>query len=144
MEVPDGELREILEHARTIAVVGLSDNEDRDSHRIARYLQANGYRVVPVNPLVRQVLGETSYPTLTSVPPEIAIDIVDIFRRSDKVGPTVDEAITRHVPVLWMQLGVANAQAAERARGQGIVTLENMCIMVQHRRLGIRPLAAGS
>jgi len=135
MAVEDSELRELLGEARTIAVVGLSDKPDRDSNEVARYLQAQGYRIVPVNPMLTEVLGERSYPSLTAIPPELKVDIVDIFRRSDQVPPIVDEAIARRDPVVWMQLGVEHPAAAAKARAAGLTVLENLCIMVQHRRL---------
>ncbi len=138
MTPTDGELRSVLERARTIAVVGLSDKPDRDSNQIARYLQSQGYRIVPVNPMVREVLGERSYPSVAEIPHELRVDIVDGFRKSDQVPPVVDEAIARHVPTVWMQLGVENAEAASRGRQAGLTVFENLCIMVQHRRLGIR------
>ncbi|HTW55255.1 MAG TPA: CoA-binding protein [Thermoplasmata archaeon] len=137
MAVDDAALRSILERARTIAVVGLSDKPERDSNDVARYLQAHGYRIVPVNPAVPEVLGERSYPSLAAVPPDVRIDIVDIFRRSDQVPPIVDEAIARNVPVVWMQLGVEHAAAAAAARARGITVLENRCIKVEHHRLGV-------
>jgi uncharacterized protein len=137
----DAELRLILGRARTIAVVGLSDKPDRDSNEVARYLQAQGYRIVPVNPLLPSVLGERSFPSVAAVPPEVRLDIVDIFRRSEQVPPIVDEAVARHVPVVWMQLGVRHAEAAESARAQGLTVVEDLCIMQQHRRLAIPPVA---
>jgi uncharacterized protein len=133
----DDELRTILGRARTVAVVGLSDKPERDSNEVARYLQGQGYRVIPVNPQLSEVLGERAYPSVTAIPPETRLDIVDIFRRGDQVPPIVDEAIARGVPVVWMQLGVENPAAAARAREHGLVVLENSCIMQQHRRLGV-------
>jgi predicted CoA-binding protein len=130
-------IRAALEHARTIAVVGLSDKPERDSHRIARYLQLHGYRIVPVNPMLSSALGEPAFPSISAIPPEIPIDIVDIFRRSEEVPPVVDEAIARKVPTIWMQLGVENPAAAAKARAAGALVLENQCIMVTHRELGI-------
>ncbi len=131
----DDELRAILGRARTVAVVGLSDKPDRDSNEVARYLQAKGYRIVPVNPQLSEVLGERAYPSVSAIPPEIRLDVVDIFRRSDQVPPIVDEAIARRVPVVWMQLGVESPAAAAKARAHGLVVVENSCIMQQHRRL---------
>jgi uncharacterized protein len=136
----DDEVRAILSRARTIAIVGLSDKPERDSNEVARYLKGQGYRIVPVNPAVAEVLGERSYPSLSAVPREVAIDIVDIFRRSDQVPPVVDEAIARRAPVVWMQLGVEHPDAAARARAAGATVLENRCLMVDHRRLGIPPV----
>ena len=140
MPPTDEEIRSALARARTIAIVGLSDKPERDSNEVARYLQAQGYRIVPVNPVLSHVLGETSYPSLSAIPADRSIDIVDIFRRSDQVPPVVDEAISRGVPVVWMQLGVEHADAAGRARAAGAMTLENRCIMVEHRRLRIPPV----
>ncbi|HXQ94362.1 MAG TPA: CoA-binding protein [Thermoplasmata archaeon] len=139
MASEDLRMRDILTRAETIAVVGLSDKPERDSHQIARYLQSVGYRVVPVNPMLTEVLGERSYPDVHSVPSEIRIDIVDVFRKSDQVGPVVGEAIDRRVPTVWMQLGVTNPEAAAKARSAGLVCYEDLCIMVQHRRLKVPP-----
>jgi uncharacterized protein len=135
MPVTDAELREVLGRSKTIAVVGLSDKPERDSNEVARYLKSQGYRIVPVNPMLSEVLGETSYPSLTAIPADVTIDIVDVFRRSDQVPPIVDEAIARKAPVVWMQLGVEHAGAAAKARAAGMTVFENLCIMVQHRRL---------
>lgn len=135
MPVTDSELREVLASARTIAVVGLSDKPERDSNEVARYLQTQGYRIVPVNPMLTEVLGERAYPSLSAIPPEVAVDIVDVFRRSDQVAPVVDEAIAKGIKVVWMQLGVQNAEATAKARGVGMTVFEDLCIMVQHRRL---------
>jgi predicted CoA-binding protein len=139
MGLPDERLREVLTRARTIAVVGLSDKPQRDSNEVARYLQGQGYRIVPVNPMLTEVLGERAYPSVTAIPSEIRVDIVDIFRRSDEVPPVVREAIERGVPTVWMQLGVEHAGAAATARAAGAIVVEDLCIMVQHRRLGIPP-----
>jgi uncharacterized protein len=135
MPVTDEQLRDALGSARTIAVVGLSDKPERDSNDVARYLQSQGYRIIPVNPMLTEVLGERSYPSVSAIPNGIPIDIVDIFRRSDQVPPVVDEAIARGVKVVWMQLGVEHADAATKARAAGATVFENLCIMVQHRRL---------
>jgi len=138
----DASLSEVLSRARTIAVVGLSDKPDRDSNEVARYLQSQGYRIVPVNPMLPEILGERSYPSVSAIPPDVAIDIVDIFRRSDQVPPVVDEAIARHVPVVWMQLGVEHPAAAAKARAAGLTVFENVCTMAQHRRLHLPPVGA--
>lgn len=144
MHPRDSELRQVLSAARTIAVVGLSDKPERDSNEVARYLQGEGYRIVPVNPLLTEVLGERAYPSLAAVPPDVRIDIADLFRRSEKVPPIVDEAIARHIPVVWMQLGVEHAKAAETGRAAGLRVYEDLCIMVQHRRLNIPSVSGGS
>lgn len=141
MDLPDDAMRALLTRARTIAVVGLSDKPDRDSYGIAEFLQQQGYRIVPVNPMVSEVLGERSYPSLGEIPPDVRIDIVDVFRRSEQVPPIVDEAIARGVGAIWLQLGVRNDAAAEKARGRGVPILQDTCIRVQHRRLGIPPVA---
>ncbi len=140
MTLPDEQLRNILASARTIAVVGLSDKPDRDSHTVARYLQGQGYRIIPVNPSVPEVLGERSYPSLSAIPPDTKVDLVDIFRRSEQVPPVVDEALARGVPVIWMQLGVEHPEAAAKARAAGVTVLENRCIRVDHQRLRLPPI----
>ncbi|KKM10268.1 CoA-binding protein [Clostridiales bacterium PH28_bin88] len=117
---------------KNIAVVGISDNPERDSHRVARYLQEEGYRVIPVNPNLQEVLGETCYPDLLSIPEGIPVDVVDIFRRSDQVEPIVEQAIKRGAKVVWMQLRVINEEAAARAREAGLEVIMNRCIMVEH------------
>jgi predicted CoA-binding protein len=139
MESADAHMREVLTRAETIAVVGLSEKPERDSHQIAAYLRSVGYRVIPVNPVVAEVFGEPSYPSLTAIPAEIRIDIADLFRRSDQVPPVVEEAIARRIPTVWMQLGVEHAEAAARGRAAGLTVYENLCIMVQHKRLKIPP-----
>ncbi len=138
----DGTLRELLTRARTIAVVGLSEKPERDSNEVARYLKSQGYRIIPVNPAVPEVLGERSYPSVRAIPPEVRIDVLDIFRRPEHVPPIVDEGIARGVGAIWMQLGVTSPPAAEKARAAGIPVLEDLCIMVQHRRLHIPSLAS--
>ena len=111
-------VEEQLRNSSTIAVVGLSPNPDRDSHRVSAYLQSQGYRIIPVNPAVDEVLGEKSYPDLPSVPDPI--DMVDVFRRSELVMPVVEEAIQVGAKYIWMQDGVVNEEAAEKARQAGI------------------------
>ena len=123
---------EILTTSRTIAVVGLSDNPSRDSHRVSSYLKRAGYRIIPVNPTIDEVLGERCYPDLSSVPE--SVDMVDIFRRSDKVAPVVDEAIRKSAKYVWMQDGVVDESAAERARAAGIAVVMDNCTMREHRR----------
>ena len=120
----------ILDSARTIAVVGLSPDRRRPSHGVARYLQRAGYRVIPVNPNVTEVLGEPSYPTLRSV--RAPIDIVDVFRRSEYVGPIVDDAIAIKARAIWLQDGVIDESAAGRARAAGLDVVMDDCIMRQH------------
>ncbi len=133
----DAEISTALSRTRTIAVVGLSDRPERDSYRVAEYLQRHGYRIVPVNPQVSHVLGERAYPDLSSIPADLQIDLVDIFRRSELVPPVVHAAVARGVPTVWMQLGVRNAGAAEDARAHGVHVFEDLCTMAEHRRLGL-------
>jgi len=140
MTLTDDGLHHLLSTARTIAVVGLSDKPERDSNEVARYLQAQGYRILPINPTLTEVLGERAYPSLTALPSGTKVDIVDIFRRSDQVGPVVDEALAIGAGAIWMQLGVSNAEAAAKAELRGVPVLQDLCIMVQHRRLRIPPV----
>ena len=107
-----------LQNSRTIAVVGLSGDPDRISFRVTRYMQEQGYRIIPVNPMIEEVLGEKSYPDLKSVPE--SIDMVNIFRRSELVAPVVDQAIEIGVKYIWMQDGVINPESAAKAEAAGI------------------------
>ena len=141
MTPSDADLRAVLTRARTIAVVGLSDKPDRDSHEVAQYLQRQGYRILPVNPMLSEVLGERAYPSIGAIPSTTPIDIVDIFRRSEQVPPLVDEAIARGVRTIWMQIGVEHPEAAARARAAGAFVVQNQCIMVAHRALGLPPVS---
>jgi len=129
----DEELKKLLETARTIAVVGLSPRPERPSHRIARRLQDWGYRIIPVRPALDSVLGEKAYARLRDVP--TGIDIVDVFRAASQLEPIVDECIEMRLPALWIQLGIVNQRAAERARAAGIFTVMDRCITVEYRRL---------
>ena len=110
-----------LRNAKTIAVVGLSDNPDRDSYQVSRYMQNHGYRIIPVNPMIEETLGEKSYPDLKSVPE--SIDMVNLFRRSELVPPVVDEAIEVGVKYIWMQDGVINPESAAKAEAAGILVI---------------------
>tara|TARA_B100001167_G_C16729981_1_gene285482 strand:- start:182 stop:577 length:396 start_codon:yes stop_codon:yes gene_type:complete len=111
-------VEEQLRNSQTIAVVGLSDNPDRFSYRVAKYLQDQGYRIIPVNPMLEEVLGEKSYPDLSAVPEPI--DMVDIFRRSELVAPVVDQAIEVKAKYIWMQDGVIDQESAAKAEQAGI------------------------
>ena len=123
----------ILRSARTIAVVGLSPDPHRPSHGVARYLQRAGYRIIPVNPKVEEVLGEAAYANLTDVPH--AVDVVDVFRRSEFVGPIVDEAIAIKAHAIWLQDGVVDEAAAARARAAGLDVVMDDCMMRRHAAL---------
>jgi predicted CoA-binding protein len=131
------EIREALERARTVAVVGCSPNPARPSHSIARHLQELGYRVIPVNPGQRRILGENCYPSLEEIPREIVIDIVDVFRRSEYVADVAEQAIRRGVGFFFMQQGVVDPGSARRLEAAGIHVAMDRCIAVEHGRLGI-------
>lgn len=126
-------LRRILGEARTIAVVGLSQNWHRPSNFAAKYMQEHGYRVIPVNPMYTEVLGETCYPSLIDVPEKI--DIVDCFRKPADLPPILDEAIRIGAGCLWLQLGVVNLEVAEAARAAGLDVVMDRCIKIEHARL---------
>ena len=126
-------VRDILEKSKVIAVVGLSPKPERDSHEVAKYLQGQGYRIVPVNPRADTILGEKSYPDLASIPEKV--DVVDIFRRSDDVPPVVDQAIDIGAKAVWMQLGIVNEDAAAKAREAGLGVVMDRCMLVEHRNL---------
>jgi len=125
---------EILQQSRTIAVVGLSSKRFRPSYGVAEYMQRAGYRIIPVNPEESEVLGEKCYPDLNSVPE--AVDIVDIFRRSEFVPEIVEAAIRKGAKAVWMQEGVTHEEAARRAAEAGLDVVMDRCILKEHRRLG--------
>jgi uncharacterized protein len=124
-------ITEILQRAKTVAIVGLSDNPLRPSHGVAAYLLDQGYRVIPVNPQIESALGEKAYPSLLDVPERI--DIVNIFRRPEFVEEVVDQAIQLKVPVIWMQEEVVHEKSAQKARHAGIFVVMDRCILVEHR-----------
>ena len=127
-------IAEILKSARTIAVVGLSPKRYRPSYGVAEYLQKAGYRIMPVNPRESELLGERCYPDLEAIPE--AVDIVDIFRRSEFVPEIVEAAIRKGAKVIWMQEGVVHEDAARRAEAAGLEVVMDRCILKDHRRLG--------
>jgi predicted CoA-binding protein len=122
---------ELLRDAKTIAVVGLSDDPMRPSHGVSAYMQSHGYRIIPVNPQIESCLGEKAYPTLLEVSERI--DIVNIFRRPEYVEEIVDQAIQLKVPAIWMQEDVIHEKAAEKARKAGILVAMDLCILKEHR-----------
>ena len=135
------EIREILTKYKTVAVVGLSREPDKDSYRVSAYLKKHGFRIVPVNPFADEVLGEKSYKSLLDIPAEIqkTIEIVDIFRPAKDVPPIVEQAVKLKEMhgkpyVVWMQLGIVNEQAAETAKKAGLTVVMNKCMMVEHKR----------
>jgi len=124
-------ITDLLKQAKTIAVVGLSNNPMRPSHGVSAYMQNQGYRIIPVNPQIEECLGETAYASLLDVPDKI--DIVDVFRRPEFVEEIVDQAIRLKVPAVWMQEGVIHEAAAEKARRAGIFVVMDLCILKEHR-----------
>jgi predicted CoA-binding protein len=140
-EIPAGnpdspEIDKILKTVKTIAVVGLSPKEDRPSFRVASYLQAQGYRIVPVRPGEGEILGERSYEDLSRIPSDIAIDMVDIFRRAEDVMPIVETAIARgDAKIIWMQEGIVNNAARDVALAKGLSVVMDRCAMKEHRRM---------
>lgn len=128
-------IAKILRDFRTVAVVGLSDKPERPSLGVAAYLQSQGYRIIPVNPRVSSVLGEEAYPDLLSIPFEI--EVVDIFRRSEDVPPVVEEAIAKGTRAIWMQEGIVNQEAAEKAEAAGILVVMDRCMFKEHQALGL-------
>ncbi len=126
------DIQDILTNCRTIAVVGLSSKPYRASYGVSEYMKRAGYRIIPVNPAETEVFGETSYPDLDSVPEKI--DLVDIFRRSEFVGPIVDAAIRVGARVVWMQEDVVDEAAAARARQAGLKVVMDLCILKEHRK----------
>lgn len=130
----DNQLHELLTRARTIAVVGLSDRQDRPSFGVASFLQRKGYRIIPVNPNLRgPVLGEQPYASLCDVREHI--DIVNVFRRSEFLPAIVEDAIAANADAIWTQLDVVNFAAAQRARAAGLEIVMDRCIAIEHRRL---------
>jgi len=129
----DAEILALLQRVKTIAVVGLSPNAARPSHRIGRRLQEWGYQVVPVRPAVDAVLGEKAYARLGDVPRRV--DLVDVFRAADEVGPLVDECIALGLAAIWIQEGIVNEAAAQRARDAGMFVVMDRCISTERRRL---------
>jgi uncharacterized protein len=129
----NAEIKELLERARTIAVVGCSPKPDRDSHKVAAYLQVAGYRVIPVNPVADEILGEKVYPDLASIPPDVLLDIVDVFRRPEHIPAVVDAVLERGAGALWLQLGCGHAESEQRAADAGLDVVSDKCIKIEHR-----------
>jgi predicted CoA-binding protein len=130
---PPNDIDAILASVRTIAVVGLTDRPARDDHEVARYLQGQGFRIIPVNPrLTAPVLGERPYPDLASIP--APIDLVDVFRRPEFTDAHIDEAIAVGAKAVWLQLGIRNPAGIARARAAGLLAVQDRCLMVEHRR----------
>ncbi len=132
---PDWQIRRILREANTIAMVGASQSWNRPSYFAMKYLQEKGFRVIPVNPRAagEEILGERAYASLTDIPDKV--DIVDIFRRSDQVGPIVDDAIEIGAPIIWMQLTIRNDEAAAKAEATGATVIMDRCPKIEFGRL---------
>lgn len=131
----DRELRALLGTARTVAVVGLSPDPDRDSHQIAAYLQEHGVRIVPVNPNAEEILGERSYASLRDIPSDVHVDIVDVFRRSEETPAIARDAVAIGASALWLQEGIVNEEAARIAFDAGLDVIMGVCIRTTRRRV---------
>ena len=129
-------IRQSLADCTTIAVVGLSPKPHRDSFRVAKYMQDHGFRIVPINPNATEVLGEKAYASLTAAAQHVHIDMVNCFRNSEDIPPIAAEAIAIGAKSLWLQIGVVNDEAAKQATDAGLVVVQNLCLMVEHRQLG--------
>lgn len=135
MELTWDDFRDVLTTSKTIAVVGLSSKPDRPSYEIASYLKEHGYRIIPVNPTIKEALGEKAYATLKDVP--VPIDVVQIFRRPEEVLPVVEDAIAIGAKVVWMQPGAENEEAAARAEAAGVKAVVGACMRSVHRALAL-------
>ena len=136
----DNEMRDILLSAKTIASFGLSGNMEKESYWIVSYLKDQGYKIIPVNPTATEILGEKAYPDLESIP--VKVDVVQVFRKSEDVPPVVDSAIKIGAKVVWMQEGIVNEAAAQKARAAGLQVVMDACMRATHRRLiGSKPVS---
>ena len=131
----DEGIREVLRSSKTVAVIGISPKEDRPSYGVASYLKSKGYRIIPVRPDGDEILGEKVYHSLTEIPTEIEIDVVDIFRKSEDVPPVVEEVIHRGAKVVWMQEGIVNHEASAKAEKAGLKVVMDRCTKKEHQRL---------
>ena len=130
---------DILKNCRTIAVVGLSGNAARPSYGVAQYMQARGYRIIPINPHETEILGEACYPSLSAAAGQEKFDMVNCFRNSADIPPIVDEALAlaaaAGIKVIWMQLGISHPQAAARAEASGLAVVQDLCLKIEHRSM---------
>jgi len=133
----DQRMRDILTSTNTVASVGLSSNQEKESFWIVAYLMEQGYRIIPVNPKADEILGEKAYASLSDIP--VKVDVVQVFRRPEDVPPIVEEAIKIGVMVVWMQEGIVHYEAAQRAREAGLQVVMDACMRATHKRLGIGP-----
>ena len=135
----DQMMKDILISTKTIASVGVSSNQEKESYWIVLYLKEQGYRIFPVNPTADEILGEKAYPDLESIPEQI--DVVQVFRKPEDVPPVVESAIKVGAKVVWMQEGIVNEEAAEKARAAGLQVVMDACMRATHRRLiGAKPI----
>ena len=134
MTQPDA-IYDLLARVKTIAVVGLSKSPMRPSHGVSAYMQAAGYRIIPVNPKIEEALGETAYPSLLDIPVALRekVGVVDVFRRPEFVDEIVEQTIELNIPAIWLQEGVVNERAAKKARQAGIFVVMDLCILKEHR-----------
>jgi predicted CoA-binding protein len=135
--IASAEIRDLLQRASTIAVVGLSPKSWRPSHGVARYLEAAGYRIIPVNPEHAEILGRRSYPSLAAAAADHTIDVVNVFRRSAAAGQVVDEALVIRPLLIWLQVGVVDHAAAQRAAAAGVPIVMDRCLAIEHERLRV-------
>ncbi|HSG45744.1 MAG TPA: CoA-binding protein [Anaerolineales bacterium] len=133
----DQEMREILLSTNTVASVGMSSNDEKESYWIVFFLKEQGYRMIPVNPTATEIFGEKAYASLSDIPDKI--DVVQVFRRPEDVPPVVEEAIKIGAKVVWMQEGIVNEEAAQMARNAGLKVVMNACMRATHKRLGLGP-----
>jgi uncharacterized protein len=131
----DDEIKAILQNNKTVAVIGMSANPEKDAHRIPRYLKERGYHVIPVNPTATEILGEKAYKKLSDIPGDVNIDIVDVFRPSEDVPSYVDDVIAKRPKVFWLQLGIENPQAEEKVASAGIRVVFDKCMKAERERL---------
>ena len=128
-------MKQLLQETKTIAVVGLSNKPDRPSYGVTKYMQAHGYKIIPVNPSCSEILGETCYPDLSSIP--VPVDMVNVFRKSEDCLEVAHEAVKIGAKSLWLQMGVINQEALNYASAHGLTGIMNLCLMVEHRKLGL-------
>jgi predicted CoA-binding protein len=133
--VPEERIKEILEKSKIIAVVGASRTEGKPAHFVPAYLKSKGYKIIPINPFADEILGEKAYKSLLDIPPDIKIDVADVFRPSEEVTKVVEEAIKRGVKIVWLQLGIYNKEAVELAKKNNIEIIWDRCMMETHKRL---------
>lgn len=127
-------IQEILRNSKVIAVVGLSPKSDRPSHRVASYLKEQGYKIIPVRPVTEEILGEKAYSSLKEIPGDIQVDVVDVFRKSEDVPPIVEQAIEIGAKAVWLQEGIVNEEAAQKARAAGLKVVMDRCMLKDHKR----------